>query len=134
VTARAYDIMDELPAIFANVAGLDAADVEIGYRDPEHIQAGELPRVLIYNPTTADTEPPVYGLRSVEYGYVVLVVGSLDAEEATLELCEQMAIEVAGAALTNADRAYMDPGTILTDADRNVSLVVSALIAEWEGP
>lgn len=133
MTARAYDIMDELPAIFATVSGLVAADVEIGYRDPATIPEGDLPRVLVYNPSTDEPEAPVFGLRSIEYGFAVLVVNLLDTDEATLQLCEEMATALSAATLTNADTAFMNPGSIITDGKRSRAIVGAFLTANWEG-
>ena len=137
MTARAFDIMDELPAIFATVTGIDAADVEIGYRDPAGIEQDDLPRVLVYNPTTEEPEAPSYGLRSIEYGYAILVINSVSedgvTDEATFELCEQMAVALSAAALTNADTAYMNPGSLIQSEDDRRSIVGAFLFAQWEG-
>jgi len=132
--ARAFDIMDELPAIFATVAGIAAADVEIGYRDPKHIETDQLPRVLVYNPTTDEPEPPVFGLRSIEYSYAVLVVNEIETEESTLQLCESMASALTAATLTNADTAFMNPGSVITAESTKGRTVVGAfLFARYEG-
>lgn len=133
MTARAYDIMDELPAIFATVTGLDAADVEIGYRDPAHVEQDQLPRVMVYNPTTEEPEAPSFGLRSIEYGYALLIVNDVDTEESTLEFCEQMAVALNAAALTNADTAYMNPGSVTHQEGTDRTLVVAFIFAQWEG-
>jgi len=133
MTARAYDIMDELPAIFATVTGLDASDVEIGYRDPAHVEQDQLPRVMVYNPTTEEPEAPSFGLRSIEYGYALLLVNAPGTEEATLELCEQMAAALNAAALTNADTAYMNPGSVTHQESTTQTLVVAFIFAQWEG-
>lgn len=134
MTARAYDIMDELPAIFATVTGIDTADVVIGYTDPKHIEEDNLPRVMIYNPTTDEPDAPVYGLRSIEYGYAVLVVNEISTDEATLQLCEEMAAALTAASLTNADTAYMNPGSVVTaEATKGRTVVGAFLFAQWEG-
>ena len=133
MSARAFDIMRELPAIFGAVTGLNATDVEIGYRDPAKIENSLLPRVLVYNPTTEEPTPPSFGLRQVEFGFAVLVVNDRDTDEATLELCEQMAAALSAASMTNADRAYMSPGAVVTAEKDQVAKVGAILIAEWEG-
>ena len=135
MTARAYDIMRELPAIFATVTGLDAADVEVGrYRDPSGIETDQLPRVLVYNPTTEEPDAPAFGLRAMEFGYAVLVVNDIDTEEATLQLCEEMAVALNAAALTNADTAFMNPGSVLNAEQSSARTIVGAfMFAQWEG-
>lgn len=133
MTARAYDIMRELPAIFANVSGLEAADVEIGYRKLTSIPEGDLPRVLVYNPSTDEPEPPVFGLRAVEFGFTILIVNLIDTDEATLALSESMAIVLKAASLTNADTAFMNPGSIITDDKRQRAIVGAFMSALWEG-
>lgn len=133
MSSRAYDIMDELPAIFATVAGLEVADMEIGYRNPARIPEGELPKVLVYNPTTEQPSAPVFGVRSIEFGFVVLVVNVLDTDEVTLQLCEEMAVALGAATLTNADTAFMNPGSIITDDKRQRAMVGAFLSARWEG-
>ena len=137
MSARAYDIMDELPAIFALVSGISASDVEIGYRDPAGMEEDELPRVLVYNPTTSEPDAPVFGLRSIEYGFSLLVVNTLDTdqatEETTLQLCEEMASQLSKATLTNADTAYMNPGSILHSEDDRQTVVGAFIVANWEG-
>ncbi len=133
MTARAYDIMRELPAIFAGVSGLVAADVEIGYRNPLAIPEGDLPRVLVYNPSTDEPEAPVFGLRRIEFGFVVVVVNLIDTDEATLTLSEDMAIVLNAASLTNADTAFMNPGSIVTDDKRQRAIVGAFMLATWEG-
>lgn len=133
MSSRAYDIMNELPAIFATVVGLEVADTAIGYRDPARIPEGELPMVLVYNPTTEQPNAPVFGVRSVEFGFAVLVVNALDTDEATLQLCEEMAVALSAAALTNADTAFMNPGSIVTDDKRQRAMVGAFLVAQWEG-
>lgn len=133
MSARAWDIMRELPAIWDPVAGITSASVEIGYRDPASIHEAELPRVLVYNPTTADPELGDFGLRVEEYGFAVLVVGRLGEDEATLELSQRMAAAVNAAAFVAADRAWMSPGSIVVDSDRNRSKAVAILFASWEG-
>ncbi len=133
MSARAYDIMRELPAIFATVSGLETADVEIGYRDPAKIEAAELPRVLVYNPSTDESDPPVFGLRAVEFGFTILVVDDVDTDEATLQLSEDMATVLNAATLTNADTAFMNPGSIITDDKRQRAIVGAFLSALWEG-
>lgn len=134
MSARAYDIMREFPAIFGTVTGIDAANVEIGrYRDPTRIEESDLPRVLVYNPSTDQPDPPVFGVRSIEFGYAVLVVNTLDTDEATLQLCEEMATALGAATLTNADTAFMNPGSIVTDTKRQRALVGAFLSARWEG-
>ncbi len=131
--ARAYDIMNELPAIFATVTGIVSADVEIGYRDPATMEEDELPRVLVYNPTTDEPDAPIYGLRSIEYGFAVLVVNGIETEEDTLQLCEEMAAALSAATLTNADTAYMNPGSVINAEDRRQSIVGAFMFAKWEG-
>ncbi len=137
MTSRPYDIMDELPAIFATVTGLTAADVEIGYRDPAGMEEDELPRVLVYNPTTAEPDAAVFGLRSVEFAFAVLVVNSIDTDETTdrdtMRICEDMAIALGAATLTNADTARMNPGSTLDAEDDRQAIVGAFIVANWEG-
>ena len=134
MSARAFDIMNELPAIFATVPGIEAANVEVGrFRDPSGIPESELPRVLVYNPTSEEPAAPSYGLRRIEFGFAVLVVDGVDDHSVTLEKMEQMAVALSSASLTNADRAYMAPGSIQTAEGEEQSVAVSILLAEWEG-
>jgi hypothetical protein len=133
MTARAYNIMDELPAIFATVSGIDSSDVEIGWRDPANIDEGDLPVVLVYNPTTEEPQAPVFGVRSIEYGYAVVIVNNLDTEEATIELCEGMSAALTAATITNADTIYMNPGSIVHSEAPRRTLVAAFLFAKWEG-
>lgn len=131
--SRAYDIMNELPAIFATVSGIDAGDVEIGWRDPAGIEEGQLPRVLVYNPITDDPEPPSFGLSATVFTFAIVVVNDVETDEATLLLCQEMAIALAAATLTNADRSYMNLGSIATAEQTNRSIVGATLVAEYEG-
>jgi hypothetical protein len=125
--------MDELPAIFATVSGIEVADVEIGWRDPMGIEEGELPRVLVFNPETDEPEPPEFGLRFLEYSYTVVLVNDVDTDEASFQLCEEMANALTAAALTNADTAYMNPGSIVIAEQTQRSIVGMVLVARYEG-
>ncbi len=133
MTARAYDIMRELPAIFATVSGIVSADVEIGFRNPATIAEDELPRVIIYDPTTADPEPSEFGLRADEFGFFMFIVNDLDTDEATLQMVEEMATALSAATLTNADTAFMNPGSIVTDGKTKRSIAVASIVANYEG-
>ena len=133
MSSRAFDIMRELPAIFATATGIDAADVEIGWRDPETIEPDQLPRVLVYNPSATDPEVAEFGLRNVEFGFAVVVVNALDTDEATLELCELMAGAVNVASFTNADSAVMGSGSVVIVAERKRAIVGALMTAQWEG-
>ena len=133
MTSRAFDIMRELPAILSAVDGITAESFDLFYRDPDSIDESLLPRVLIYNPSTAEPELPEFGLRAIEFGFVVLVVGQVDSDENTLRIAEDMAAIVERAALVNADRASMNPGSIVTDRERGRARVLASIIAQWEG-
>jgi hypothetical protein len=125
--------MDDVAAVIAALPGLTSANVEIGYKDPSTIPEGSLPLVLVYNPTTAEPDAPVYGLRATEYSFLVLLVDAYNTDEATIQLMEEIAEAVSSAAMTNSDLAYMNPGSIITDRKIKRAMVGAFLVAEWEG-
>jgi hypothetical protein len=125
--------MDDVAAVIGALSGLTAASVEIGYKDPSTIPEGDLPLVLVYNPTTSEPGPPVYGLRATEYSFLVLLVDAYNTDEATLQLMEEISAAVSSASMTSADLAYMNPGSIITDRKLKRAMVGAFLVAEWEG-